>query len=234
MLSRPERIRVVCFDAVGTLIYPHPPAAEVYAAVGRRHGSRLDPQLVAKRFHAAFGRQEQLDQQSGLRTSEERERRRWQAIVADVFAELPDSALAFAELWQHFAEPHAWAVFPDVPRCLGQLRQNRFRIGIASNLDNRLRRVLAGLPELGSFDHVAISSELGWRKPASEFFTAMIAMSGFASDEVLLVGDDWDSDVIGGHRAGLQVVYLNRHGTADRALAFTSLDELPALLNLVS
>ena len=33
--------RAVFFDAVGTLLHPDPSAAEVYAGVGRRYGSRL-------------------------------------------------------------------------------------------------------------------------------------------------------------------------------------------------
>ena len=50
----PATIAAVVFDAVGTLIEPAPPAAEVYAAVGRKYGSRLSVPEVAPRFRAAF------------------------------------------------------------------------------------------------------------------------------------------------------------------------------------
>ena len=39
-------VRAVFFDAVGTMIHPDPPAATVYARVGRRFGSRLPAEAV--------------------------------------------------------------------------------------------------------------------------------------------------------------------------------------------
>src|SRR5947208_1330280 len=52
-----DGVRVVVFDAVGTLIYPDPAAPEVYARIGRKYGSRLGADTVAPRFVAAFARQ---------------------------------------------------------------------------------------------------------------------------------------------------------------------------------
>ena len=37
----PAEVQAIFFDAVGTLIFPQPTAAAIYAEVGRRHGSRL-------------------------------------------------------------------------------------------------------------------------------------------------------------------------------------------------
>src|SRR5437660_2707613 len=53
----PPVVRAVFFDAVGTLLHPEPPAGAVYAVLGRRFGSRLDPGAVAGRFRTAFRRQ---------------------------------------------------------------------------------------------------------------------------------------------------------------------------------
>src|SRR5690606_20106058 len=53
-VTRPERIRAVAFDAVGTLIHPDPPVAAIYEEISRRHGSRLTRDDVARRFRDAF------------------------------------------------------------------------------------------------------------------------------------------------------------------------------------
>src|SRR5207249_1370969 len=74
----------VVFDAVGTLIHPDPPAAEVYAAAGQRFGSRHAADAIRTRFRAAFAREEAVDHAAGHRTDDAREIRRWQAIVATV------------------------------------------------------------------------------------------------------------------------------------------------------
>ena len=68
-----ERIRAVFFDAVGTLIFPDPPAAEVYAGVALRHGLKLDSELIRKRFIESFNAEEAFDREHDWVTSEERE-----------------------------------------------------------------------------------------------------------------------------------------------------------------
>jgi FMN phosphatase YigB (HAD superfamily) len=74
-------IQAIVYDAVGTLIHVQPSVATIYATVGRRFGSQLEPDEIRQRFHAAFSRQDRLDEQAGWRTSETRELDRWRAIV---------------------------------------------------------------------------------------------------------------------------------------------------------
>jgi FMN phosphatase YigB (HAD superfamily) len=65
--------RAVLFDAVGTLLRPHPPVVDVYQAAGRRFGCDLAREEVAARFRQAFARQEEIDaDDSQCRTSEPR------------------------------------------------------------------------------------------------------------------------------------------------------------------
>src|SRR5262245_17297180 len=101
-------IRAVAFDAGGTLIFPEPPAAVVYAEVGKRHGSRLTPDVIGPRFAAAFARQEAVDERLGHRTDERREEERWRRIVAEVLDDLTDFEPCFAELYRHYSRPEAW------------------------------------------------------------------------------------------------------------------------------
>src|SRR5689334_3886912 len=104
----PPGVRAVFFDAVGTLIHPEPPAPVVYAEVGRSFGSRLTPAEIAARFRTAFAREDALDLAAGLRTNEERERRRWRHIVGAVLDDVSDAGGCFEELFAHFGRPAAW------------------------------------------------------------------------------------------------------------------------------
>jgi putative hydrolase of the HAD superfamily len=202
-------IEAVVFDAVGTLIHPGPPAAVVYAEVGRRFGSRLTPAEVRPRFTAAFDRQEQLDLAAGLRTSEERELRRWRAIVAEVLADVTAPDACFKELYQHFARPEAWRCKPGTAAVLEALAGRGHVLALASNYDHRLRSVFAGLPELRHVRQVVISSEVGWRKPAPEFFAAVCRAVGLPAARVLHVGDDVRNDYNGATAAGLRAVLFD-------------------------
>ena len=229
-LTDPTRVRVVFFDAVGTLIHPAPPVGEVYARIARRWGAALDAAEAARRFRTAFQRQEDRDRASAYRTSEEREEERWRTIVAEVLSDQPDADGPFRELWDHFARADAWACYPDVAPCLDALHARGLALGIASNCDRRLRAVVAGLPALHLCTLLVISSAVGWRKPAPAFFQALPELAGCRPAEVLLVGDDWANDYEGGRANGLQVVYLARAGAPPGRPALTSLTDLPHLL----
>jgi putative hydrolase of the HAD superfamily len=204
-------VRAVFLDAVGTLIHPEPPAPVVYAAVARRHGSRLDLPKIGNRFVAAFLRQEVLDQAAGLRTDEEREVERWRAIVGEVLDDVSDPESCFQELYAHFATAGAWRCEAGTREVLEGLAGRGFEVGIASNFDHRLHGVAAGLPELRPARHLVISSQIGWRKPAPAFFAAVCAAVGRDPAEVLLVGDDFANDCEGAKAAGLRALLLDPH-----------------------
>lgn len=225
-ILHPEHVQWVFFDAVGTLILPRPPVAEVYAHIGQRYGSRLMPDEIEGRFRAAFRRQEEIDHVGQQRTSEERELRRWQEIVREVFMDVADTSAAFAELWRHFAQSTSWKCYDDVEPCLEALNRLGLRLGIASNFDRRLHGIAAGLSPLPRCEALAISSEVGWRKPAPEFFAALIKQAGCPAEEIVLVGDDWENDIVGGQQAGLQTVFLDRRGITQHKDLIRSLTEL--------
>jgi putative hydrolase of the HAD superfamily len=210
----PPGIRAVVFDAVGTLIYPEPSAPAVYAAVAHRLGSRLTEKVVAIRFAVAFAGQEALDRAAGWRTSEERERRRWRQIVGEVLDDVSDPSRCFDGLFGHFSRPEAWRSDPPVEDALDKLRE-RYILGVASNYDARLRSVLRGLPQLRAIEHVIISSEVGWRKPAPQFFEALCRQVGRPPAEILFVGDDPVNDYGGAMAAGLAAILVDKLGVGN-------------------
>lgn len=208
----PGEVRVIFFDAVGTVIFPEPPAAEVYAAVAARYGSRLSLAKIGRRFRDVFRREEEFDLRSGLRTDEEREERRWRHIVAAVLHDVCDGEACFRELFEHFSRPQAWVCAPDAGTTLAELARRGYRLGMASNYDRRLRSVVAGLPELRPLEHLVISSEVGWRKPAPEFFAAVVRQAGVPAGEILFVGDDPVNDEKGARGSGLRTLLLDPLG----------------------
>jgi putative hydrolase of the HAD superfamily len=206
----PEPVRAIFFDAVGTLIHPHPGAAEVYWNIGRKHGSRHDLDQIARRFRAAFQKEEEADRSAGWRTSEDRERRRWRNIVAQVLDDVNDPEACFAELYEHFSHPQAWRLEPEAATVMPELARRGYVLGMASNYDHRLPSVIAGMPGLSRLQHVVISSEVGWRKPAPAFFAALSATTRLAAAQILYVGDDPENDYQGAMDAGLQGLLLDR------------------------
>jgi putative hydrolase of the HAD superfamily len=224
----PPDVRAVFFDAVGTVIHPEPSAGDAYVMMGRRFGSQLPADEVCQRFAAAFKRQEEADLHRGLRTDEERERQRWQQIVAHVLDDVSDRAGCFQALYDYFTRSESWRCDPHTAAVMRGLLQAGYRVGLASNFDHRLRAVAAGLPELAGVSPLVISSEVGWKKPAPGFFTAMCEQVGLPPEQVLLVGDDPDNDLAGALAGGLHALLLDTRGRWDvpPEQRIASLDEL--------
>jgi len=201
---------IVLFDAVWTLLRPEP------AAAGQNFGSRLTRAEIKIRFGAVFAAEKEADLRDNAgRTDEPRERERWRAIVGAVFDDVPPTQHAplFEALWNHFERPESWRTFDDVGPTLTRLADAGHTLAIASNFDSRLVPIVAALvPDIPP-QRVFVSSLVGFRKPATDFFRACerrLAEQGFAADSFTLVGDDIDEDFRGAQAAGWNAILLDR------------------------
>ena len=158
-------VRCVAFDVVGTLLYPEPAVARVYAQIGARHGSGRTETEVAARFQQAMGIFSRDFSEHGGRTSEEHERSLWREVVAGVLDDVPCIDECYADLFAWFSRSEAWRVFEDVAPAVHALQAGGVAIALASNFDSRLHAVCEGFPVLRDLRVRAVSSELGYRKP---------------------------------------------------------------------
>jgi FMN phosphatase YigB (HAD superfamily) len=77
-----------------------------------------------------------------------------------------------------------------------------------------------------------ISEEIGAAKPARQFFDAALARLGNPSrQEVLMIGDNWTSDIVGAAQYGLDACWYNpghrpRPAGCEITREITSLGEL--------
>ncbi len=202
----------VFFDAVGTVIFPAVPAAEVYANAARRHGLPADPAVIGPRLWAQFRAEEVRDRERSWVTSEARERERWRNIVFAAIDGATDEL--FDELYHHFAKPSAWTVPPAAAECIARFVSQGVRVGMGSNYDSRLVSVVNGTPALQPLaERLVISSLVGTRKPGGAFFNAVVQVAGCEPADILFVGDDVENDFEGATAAGFRAVLLDEKGT---------------------
>jgi len=215
-----DEIRAVAFDVGGTLIEPWPSVGHVYAEVAAANGVLgSDPATLNRRFAAAWRQRVDFDYS----------RQSWSQIVSETFGERfdsPDPIEFFHDLYERFAEPQVWRIFPDVLRTLEWLCNSGVKLAIISNWDDRLRRLMTGL-ELDRFFPVQIiSGEIGIHKPAREIFEHAVLSLGVPPNAVLHVGDSVSEDFEGACQAGLKSLLLNRGRSSVVAGGIGSLDEL--------
>jgi putative hydrolase of the HAD superfamily len=220
-------VRCILFDAVGTLMYADPPVHVAYAAAARPFGLLLGEAVIGWRFVEAFRKHyaHSVDGEECM-TSEEIERDRWRAIVNAVFHELSPCEELFERLWHHFAQPTSWRLYHDVADCLRRLTELGLSQGVASNFDRRLITVCHGRPPLDKCDHYFVSSLIGFRKPALEFFRAIERATNLEPQQLMLIGDDLQADFLGAAAAGWHALHLNRDSNVTTASSIHSLAEL--------
>jgi putative hydrolase of the HAD superfamily len=239
-------VRVVLFDAVGTVIELRHSVADCYYSAAQAAGIEISKDIIRQRFPDAFARnftawQQQLpepwavwarawhtDRDSvrdwlsseatrksffrffSLPIDEEQEAQAWARLVAEVLAPIRTAAdpecsnTAFRALWKWFAEPEAWQPVASASALIQRLRAEGKQVGLASNFDRRLNAVMAGLTEELEFDHLFVSSNLGYRKPDPRFYQAILARLQVRPEQVAMIGDRWWEDFAAPTVCGLQ------------------------------
>lgn len=115
--------------------------------------------------------------------------------------------------------------------------KDRVKLGIITNGFTELQHIRLERTGLKNyFELIVISEQVGFAKPHQAIFDHTLAIMGNPEREhVLMVGDNPDSDILGGINAGLHTCWLNRHSQQlpegiSPHYEVTSLQELELLL----
>lgn len=266
----PSAIATVVFDAGGTLFEVREPVGETYARVACAHGFPVSADATEAGFRRAAAASPPLAAPRGLSDADRLafERAWWRSVVERSIGEaLGDPAAprrspaasmrCFEELFALYAEPHAWRLYPDTKPVLAELDARGLRLGVLSNFDGRLHRLVDGLGLSDHFSAVIASSEAGAAKPDGAAFAAVArALAAGPPKSCLHVGDSLHDDVGGALAAGFGAAWLVRESesasaalaasdaaggghsenrtTPTAAVRLASLAELPALLGSIA
>ena len=253
-----EAPALITFDFTGTLFEPRSTVGKIYrqvlcteaaresAACGEAADSlsvaALDAAFrsayaAAAEAHPCFG--------AGSLSSEVW----WRGVVEstivgaagpDVFPALASALpLAFDELFgSTFVSAQGWRPLPSALESLQALSDWRAAqpaarrpcVGVISNWDERLPRLLDELEVASHFDFVLTSREVGVEKPAPLIFDRARELAGVSADaRAVHIGDSVGNDVAGAAAVGWEAIYAKsaakraRLGAAERA----ALDAVP-------
>ena len=253
-----EAPALITFDFTGTLFEPRSTVGKIYrqvlcteaaresAACGEAADSlsvaALDAAFrsayaAAAEAHPCFG--------AGSLSSEVW----WRGVVEstivgaagpDVFPALASALpLAFDELFgSTFVSAQGWRPLPSAVESLqalsawraAQPAARRPCVGVISNWDERLPRLLDALGAASYFDFVLTSREVGVEKPAPLIFDRARELAGVSADaRAVHIGDSVGNDVAGAAAVGWEAIYAKsaakraRLGAAERA----ALDAVP-------
>ena len=113
------------------------------------------------------------------------------------------------------------------------MRESGYQVGIITNLRQDLGELCQRVGLAPYLDFAVGSGEVGIEKPHPPIFIAAAEKVGTRLDEILHVGDQVRSDVMGAQRVGMKAVLIDRTGhtpESEGCLTISSLSELLQVL----
>jgi putative hydrolase of the HAD superfamily len=218
------RYPVVLLDVGETLVGPRVRFGEVYARVFGELGIDCPAEVFGQSIFAVMDQVSRRippghDRYAYYPGGEEEYWLRFCSMAAERATGRPIDRRVAGEALEKFraifASAEAWTVFPDVRPALEELKRAGARLGVVSNWDSRLPRVLELLDLAGYFDALAVSHLEGVEKPAPELFHRVLKKLEAQPGQALHVGDLPESDLAGAEAAGVDCLLVDRRGRLD-------------------
>lgn len=116
------------------------------------------------------------------------------------------------------------------------LKSRGYRLHICSNGFGEVQyKKLKASRLIDYFDTIVLSEDAGANKPSSQFFDYALNQTGAKVESTLMIGDNYDTDILGAMNAGIDTMLFNRWGNAD-ALSGTinfTVDSLPQIMDVL-
>lgn len=208
------RLEAVLFDLDDTLID---------FQYSRRQGLRAVQNLVSALLSVSLeelelAHEKQLQKNYGLtltgsQSDEDARLERWRSIFNHYKIPIDEAIIAEVSVVYSTTQRANARLVPGVSELLAILR-DRVKVGIISNGKSSVQRqkLKSFGVELGDFNTILISEEVGVSKPDSAIFQLALNELGVNPKQATMIGDSWENDIVPSIECGLTAIWLNRYG----------------------
>jgi putative hydrolase of the HAD superfamily len=128
--------------------------------------------------------------------------------------------------------PYQTNLFPDTKETLTELKNNNYQLHIITNGFKEVQFIkLENSGILDYFNDILCSEEVGVNKPNPLVFQKALERTKAKSMESIMIGDDFNADVLGAEKCGIRGVLFdphNHHAERSGVERIQSLNEIPA------
>ena len=236
--------RAITFDVGNTLLFPHPSVGHVYSRAAARHGITMTADEAEIQFFRAWNATAAAHQGLIYGTTHDGAKRYWDRVITARFGSAPPPQpgvikAIIDDLYEEFSSTSCWrlhSAWSQVRQCC---RDGGLRLGLISNWDLRLRRLLEKIGIVEDVDAVVISAEHAVEKPDPGIFYLALQQLDVTPGECLHVGDAWREDVQGASHVGMHAAWYspkdpNRPEPGHPSLVIRDLSDLLAIIPRLS
>jgi putative hydrolase of the HAD superfamily len=227
-------IKIIFFDAGGTILEPYPTFAEAFTRICRTHGYQVAPRDVQSVYHTVG--MAELSRETGIinASSSAASSQIFWSRLYEMFLEalgIVDDSLR-DDLLATFSDKATYKLFPEVLESFEQLRGAGYRLGLISNFEGWLEEVLVEQKAGEIFEVKVISGIEGIEKPDPYLYRLAMERAGTDPEECVHVGDSIANDLEPATAVGMKAVMIDRSESFPDTTwpRITSLTELPALV----
>lgn len=202
-----SKLKLITFDATGTIIRPKKSPGVIYAEVGEKFCVESDINQLNANFksqwklmckkHPIFGK-------NGIGWEQW-----WKKIVRGTFNDDTINPEKLEYISNHlidcFKGEECWMKVTGVVDVLSFLNKQDVCLGVVSNSDDRLVEVLKNFKMIHFFDFVLTSYSAGFEKPDARIFQKALLESKIKNlqpNDCLHIGDTIELDLLGAKKAG--------------------------------
>jgi putative hydrolase of the HAD superfamily len=225
-------IKAVFFDWFDTLARFEPPREELHNQAFRQFGIELSPQEIRRGVSAAdqYYFEENARSPVDKRSGEEQAKvfMRYQSIILAKGGVKADQELLLKimKVGRQLFEGITFVLFDDVLSTLQTLKQQKFILGLLTNLAKDVDSICDKLGLKPYLDFIVSSGEVGVDKPAPRFFLAALEKAGVEPQKVVHVGDQYQLDIVGARGVGISPILIDRYDL------YSEVSDCPRIRNL--
>ena len=237
MINKQKVIKAVFFDIYGTIADFFPPKEEIQINVTEKFNITLvkdkilDAYKLANNFlvkqNSIFPIRKMNDEQKLNFFSE------YEKIIIDNSGSNVDVDVA-KNIWVEITkQKYDLKIFPDLIQCINDLRDMGLILGLISNINMSGKKIAEKLGLSSYFNYVFTSEDLGCEKPNKMIFEKSLDIAKLSPSEVVFIGDQVESDILGAKNANILPILLDRYNNYENYSEVIKINNLFQLQEII-
>jgi putative hydrolase of the HAD superfamily len=129
---------------------------------------------------------------------------------------------------------NTFVLFEEVLPVLNEIKRQGKLIGIITNANHDVIKIIQGLIGQDLVDSIVTSEEAGAEKPHPLIFTIAINKLSLAAAESVYVGDQYQSDILGANGIGMKAILIDRFDAASNGQGCIKVKDLKEIIHYIT